>query len=364
MRLSPTLSAYIARHFLAGIGLVLAALLGLFFLIDFVELLRRASGQSAATFGTALQMALLHQPAIAQKIIPFAVLFGGMLALARLTRSTELVVMRAAGVSVWQFLLPGVALAVAIGGFAVTVFDPFASATTWRYEQMEAKHLRGRTSLLAVSSAGLWLRERRPDGQSVIHALRLSQRDMELHDVIIFLYEGDDRFVRRFDADTARLEDGYWDLRGVMVSTPEQPSVQLAEYRLPTQLTLDQIQESFAPPETMSFWDLPGFIKTMEEAGFSALKHRLYWHSILAGPLLLCAMVLIAATFSLRLTRRGGTGLLIVGGLLAGFLLYFLTDVVLALGMSASIPVVLAAWAPAGVFALLGLAMLLHLEDG
>ena len=75
-------------------------------------------------------------------------------------------------------------------------------------------------------------------------------------------------------------------------------------------------------------------------------------------------MVLIAATFSLRLTRRGGTGLLVLGGLIAGFLLFFLTDVVLALGMSGSIPVILAAWAPAGVFTLLGLAMLLHLEDG
>ena len=129
-------------------------------------------------------------------------------------------------------------------------------------------------------------------------------------------------------------------------------------------MTISQIQESFAPPETMSFWDLPGFIETLEAAGFSAVKHRIHWQSILATPMLLCAMVLIAATFSLRLTRRGGTGLLVLGGMFAGFLLFFLTDVVLALGMSGSIPVILAAWAPAGVFTLLGLAMLLHLEDG
>ena len=77
------------------------------------------------------------------------------------------------------------------------------------------------------------------------------------------------------------------------------------DYRIDTELTLDRIQESFASPETMSFWDLPEFIETLEAAGFSARKHRLHWHSILAGPLLLCAMVLIAATFSLRLTRRG-----------------------------------------------------------
>ena len=364
MRLSPTLSAYIARHFLAGTALVLAILVTLFFLIDLVELLRRASGHDTATFGIVLRMALLHVPSMVQKVVPFAVLFGGMVALTRLTRSSELVVARAAGVSVWQFLLPGIALAFAIGAFTIAVFNPFASATTWRYEQMASEHLRNRPSLIAVSSSGLWLREAREGGQTVVHAQRLSQPDMELFDVIIFVYEGTDRFVRRIDGKSARLEEGYWDLRDVLVSAPDRPSEFFPSYRLDTRLTVDQIHESFAPPETMSFWELPGFIDTLESAGFSALRHRLHWHSLLAVPLLLCAMVLIAATFSLRLSRRGGTGLLVLGGLLAGFLLFFVTDVVLALGLSAKIPVVLAAWSPAGVFTLLGLAMLLHLEDG
>ncbi len=364
MRLSPILSTYIARHFLTSIALVLGVLLGLYFLIDFVELLRRASGHEAASFGIVLQMALLHIPTIVQQIMPFAVLFGGMLALARLTRTNELVVARAAGVSVWQFLLPGLVLAVVLGGMTVTAFNPLASATTWRYEQMNNKYLRGRPSLLAVSSSGLWLREGREDGQTVVHAQYLSQPDMELHKVIIFVYQGVDRFVRRIDGKTAKLEEGYWNLKDVLVSTPDRPSEFFPQYRLATKLTLDQIQESFAPPETMSFWDLPGFIETLESAGFSALKHRLHWHSLLSIPLLYCAMVLIAATFSLRLTRRGGTAPLILGGLLAGFLLYFVTDIVLALGLSEKIPVVLAAWSPAGVFSLLGLAMLFHLEDG
>ena len=364
MRLSVTLSRYITRQFLASIGLVFAVLLGLVFLIDSVELLRRTGNRSEVGMATIIEMALLRIPFMSQKIIPFAMLFGGMLSLTRLTRSHELVVARAAGVSVWQFLLPGLSLALVIGGLIVTLFNPLASATTWRYEQLEAKYMRGQTSLLAVSSSGLWLREAGEFGQMVVHASRISQEDMALHDTTFYLYEGVDVFARRIDAETATLEDGYWDLREVLISAPNRITEARESYRLETRMTMSQIQESFAPPETMSFWDLPGFIKTLEAAGFSTIKHRIYWHSILAVPLLLCAMVLIAATFSLRLTRRGGTGLLVLGGLIAGFLLFFLTDVVLALGMSGSIPVILAAWAPAGVFTLLGLAMLLHLEDG
>ena len=364
MRLSVTLSGYITRQFLASIVMVFVVLLGLVFLIDSVELLRRTGNRNQAGMGTIIEMALLRIPFMSQKIIPFAVLFGGMLSLTRLTRSNELVVVRASGVSVWQFLLPGLSLALVIGGLIITLFNPLASATTWRYEQLEAKYMRGQTSLLAVSSSGLWLREAGESGQMVVHALRISQEEMTLHDTTFYLYEGIDQFARRIDAETATLEDGYWDLKNVLISAPNKITEARETFRLDTSMTINQIQESFAPPETMSFWNLPGFIDTLEAAGFSAIKHRIHWHSILAIPMLLCAMVLIAATFSLRLTRRGGTGLLVVGGLFAGFFLFFMTDVVLALGMSGSIPVILAAWAPAGVFTLLGLAMLLHLEDG
>ncbi len=114
----------------------------------------------------------------------------------------------------------------------------------------------------------------------------------------------------------------------------------------------------------MSFWDIPRFIRSLEAAGFTAHRHRLHWHALLATPVLLCAMVLIAATFSLRPARRGGTVYLAAGGIGAGFLLYFMSNVVYALGLSSGIPVVLAAWTPAGVSMLLGVSTLFHLEDG
>ena len=129
-------------------------------------------------------------------------------------------------------------------------------------------------------------------------------------------------------------------------------------------MTWAKIEDSFAPPETLSVWDLYGFIGTLETAGFSAIRHRQYFHALLAGPLLLCAMVLIAATFSLRPSRRGGVGYMVIGGVVAGFLLYITSDFVSALGLSGYIPVVLAAWTPAGVSTLLGVATLFHLEDG
>jgi lipopolysaccharide export system permease protein len=364
MRLSPILSVYIGKRFLMDIGLVLAVLISIIFIGDLVELLRRAWSREGVTLLLILQLAVLKIPYMASKVLPFAALFGGMLAFIRLTRSHQLVVARAAGVSVWQFMLPALAIAAVGGSIIVSGFNPLVSATILRFEQLEAKHLRGRASLLAVSSSGLWLRQADDGGQSVIHALRVSQEGSKLEDVIIFLYGEQDRFIGRIDAKSAVLEPGFWNLSEALVTSPEGPAQFLTSYRLETELTMSQIQDSFATPDTMSVWALPAFIRTLEEAGFSALRHRLHWHYILAGPLLLFAMVLVAASFTLRRGRDGRTGLLIASGAGVGFLLFFLTDVSLALGLSGGIPVVLAAWAPAGSCTLLGLAMLLHLEDG
>ncbi|HYM29835.1 MAG TPA: LPS export ABC transporter permease LptG [Candidatus Cybelea sp.] len=364
MRVSATLSIYIGRQFLVGIAVVFALLVLLAYSFDLIELLRRASGRNDATFGIVIEMSLLKLPALALKLLPFSALFGAMLALTRMTRNHELVVARASGVSVWQFLMPGLVLAALIGALVITVFEPVAAAMVSRYEMVEAKYLHGRTSLLAVSENGLWLREADATGQSVVHALRMSQKGTELSDVIIFLYGGKDRFVGRVDAQTARLENGEWNLDQALLTGPDRPAQFFDRFRLKTSLTLDQIQDSFASPESMSFWDLPRFIETTENAGFSAHRHRLYFNQLLSLPLLLLAMVLIAATFSLRLTRRGGTGVLFACGGAAGFLLYFVSDIVFTLGTSGTIPVPMAAWIPAGVCTLLGLTTLMHLEDG
>ncbi|MEO5337608.1 MAG: LPS export ABC transporter permease LptG [Magnetospirillum sp. WYHS-4] len=366
MRISVTLSLYIGRQFLLFFLAIMAVFLALILLFDTVELMRRSASVASITLGQVVEMSLMKLPNMSQQTFPFAVLFGGMAAFAKLTRSHELVVTRAAGVSAWQFLLPILFLAFCLGLFKIAVFNPVASATLARYERLEASYLQGQTTLLSLAKGSLWLRQSAAGQQAVVYASRIVQSatDMQLVGVTIFVYDGPDRFARRIEARSATLEDGFWHLREAGIFAPEEPPQFKEEHWLETDLTLGRIQDSFSRPETMSFWALPGFIDSLEQAGFSAVRHRLHLHALLASPLLMCAMVLIAATFSLRHTRKGGTPLVIAGGVFTGFVLYFFSDVVFALGIADSIPVTLAAWTPSGVSTLLGLAMLLHLEDG
>jgi lipopolysaccharide export system permease protein len=367
MNMSAILSTYVCRIFLISFLAVFAILIGLIFLFDTIELLRRASGYENIGVTLVIRMSLLKLLFLGQQAFPFAVLFGGMVAFWRLTRSSELVVARAAGVSAWQFLLPVLAVTFMIGLIKIMILNPMASAFLTKHDRLEATYFKGETSLLALSSNGLWLRQSNNKNQSVIHApnLTLSGNNIELQDVTIFMYDGVDKYRRHISAKGAKLEDGFWHLKDAWVHEREADRPQFkAEHWISTNITLNNINDSFSPPEMLSFWALPAFIRNLDRAGFSALRHRLYWHSLLAAPLLLCAMVLIAATFTLKQSQRNSTSFLVIGGVLAGFLLFFFSDVVFALGLRESIPVVLAAWTPSGISALLGLAMVFHLEDG
>lgn len=367
MRMSWTLSIYLGRQFLNGVGIVFGGCIALIFLVDVVELLRRAASRDALPLETILGMALLKLPNVAENALPFAFLFGAIWTFVRLTRSNELVVARASGVSAWEFMMPAVGLAFLIGVFMVTVYNPLSAALVGRYEQLEDRYLRGETSLLSVQSTGFWLRQGAAEGPSVIHARRVVHVDgksVRLEDVFVILYAHNDAFRGRIDAESATLVQGAWLLERARLTRTAIAPIDYPVYRLPTDLTPTQIRESFASPQTLSFWQLPRFIELARAAGFSALSHRLHWHEILATPVLLCAMVILAATFSLRLTRLGGVPQLAATGIMSGFLLYFLSDLSGALGISGLIPVFLAAWTPTLVALLLGLAMLFYLEDG
>lgn len=380
-----TLSLYVARRFA---GTFLAAVTAVFLvvlLVDLVEQLRRAAGSDAG-FDVVVTMALLHAPSLMLDALPFIALLSAIACFARLARSSELVVTRAAGVSVWRLLAPALAAAGAIGAASVALLDPLASGLLHRFEVMEARHVRDRGSLLSVSANGLWLRQSDGEGQSVVHARRANPDGTRLWDVTVFRFGPDDALTGRVEAARAVLEPGAWALYGVSdwkldpaapAADPDafgdQPlraaeAAPLPDKRerleVPTDLTPAQILESFASPKTISFWAMPRFIAALEAAGLSATRHRMHWQAQTAKPLLLAAMVLIGAAFSMRHVRFGGLGIMALGAIGAGLGYFFLANLTEAFGALGAIPPPLAAWIPPVAMSMAAVALLLHLEDG
>jgi lipopolysaccharide export system permease protein len=364
MSWSWTLYRYLAVQFLIGIGIVYAAFLILAFSIDIVDLMtNRSVGHNVPTL-VMIGMAVLQLPDLGQKMLPFAVLLGGVFAFARLSRNQELVAIRAAGMSAWDFLAPPLAVAAGLGIVVVLLITPLSSRMLAQFSALEAKYIKGEASLLSVQQNGLWLRQGDEDRQSVIHALHVADQGVRLDDVIAFLYGPNDHFTGRIDAKSAQLEDGIWKMQDAWVSGTDGAPVHHANYDLQTTLTPSQIQESFAPPDTLSFWELPGFIRAAQTAGFSAVRYELYLYTLLAMPALFAAMVFMAASFSVRLGRGGGMIRVVLISALSGFGIYFFSEFARALGQTAILPVWLAATAPATAAILIGMTLVFNQEDG
>lgn len=370
MTLPLTLSAYIAKQFTGSVIAMLFALSGLVAMFDFIELLRRAATKPDVTFGLLTEVAGLRLPYIAMQILPFAVLLGGILCFWRLTRSSELIIARAAGVSAWEFLAAPTLCAMLLGVIATCAISPVSSVMFARAETLEDTYLSTGGGPLALDGGQLWLRQSdnllTSQGVDIIHAhaVALHGKRLTASQVSVFRLDARDKLLNRIEATEATLGRGAWHLQNARVIRPEQMPEPPVTMNLATDLTVGRVQESFASPDTLSFWALPGFIRLLDRSGFSSIRHRLHYQALLALPLLAATMTLVSAGFSMRPARRGGVAQMIGSGVVAGFALFMVSKMAEEFGQSGALPVALAAWAPTAAGLMLAIALLLHMEDG
>jgi len=354
------LGRYFAGRFARSFLGVFAAVLALIFTLDFVDTLRRAGSVKDASGPLVAWLAVLHTPIVAEQALPFIVLIGAMAAFLGLSRRLELVVARSAGVSVWQFLTPPVLVALTLGIVEVLAFNPLSTAMKRQAAGLEAKLF----GSAARDSGDFWLRQKSADGQSIIHA---EGRDLDHNSFLgleAFNFGPDGAFEQRVDAKTAILRDGYWEMHDAEVVTPGDDNLPAKVYLLSTSLTREQLATSFVPPDTVSFFGLKPLAEQIRAAGLDATPYWLRREQLLALPLSLAAMTLVAACFSLRLFRMGGVQRMVLGGVTAGFVLYVATKIIGDLGSAGLVSAPFAAWSPALGGCLFGVYVLLHQEDG
>jgi len=359
-----TLSRYFGMRFLVSVVGSFVGVVVLAAMIDYVELMRRGADWPNATAWLLAKISMYRVPQLTERIMPFSVLVGAMSCYLALSRRLELVVARAAGVSAWQFVAPAMIAAFVFGAVATSVYNPVAATLHERSKRLEADMLGENLSALQENTGGFWVRQKSADGAAIINAGSSRQQGSLLGGVSIYRFDGDGHFQQRIEAKNATLEPGYWRLEDARIyAAGKAPDIE-DNYQLATNLTLEQVRESFATPETVPFWQLPNYIEMADRAGLGAAGYRLQFQELLARPFLLTAMVLLAASVSLRFFRFGGVQKMVLGGISAGFLLFVLSKITEDMSKSELLSPVAAAWIPVLVGGLTGFVALLYQEDG
>lgn len=357
-----TLNLYFCRVFLSWFGVASIAIMSVVSLFEATEYARRAVGRPNIDTATILEMVFLKLPQHFEMLFPYMILLTTVITFWRIHQTSELIVARTAGISIWQFTRGLLAMIMALCILDLTIFNPLAAAMTSRLQNMEAIIFSGQENRLAISETGLWLREVTDDTQRIIHARSANLKDAQFFDVSVYHFDDIGSPNRTIHARQAFLTRGEWQLDGVI----DWQGAHLKTHEtitLPTNLSLKKIQEGNLAPQSLSFWQIPDYIQILDKSGLSTIGYRLCWHAHLAKIALALALVLLGVAFSLRHPLRGINFWGIAWALSLGFVVYFLKDVVYALGLGDKIPTILAAWSPPLITALLAATLILHYED-
>ncbi|MFL6817874.1 MAG: LPS export ABC transporter permease LptG [Bradyrhizobium sp.] len=359
-----TLGRYFAGRFVVSAVGVFASIFVLLVLVDYIEMVRRTSGLASASAITVAQTSLFRVPQLLEKMMPFCILIGAMTCYLALSRRLELVVARAAGISAWQFIAPALVSAIVLGTLATTAYNPLSANLRELSKRMEAELFGSAPGGGIQDASGFWINQVNSDGQVIINAARSEQQGARLTGLTLFRFDADSRFKERIEAREATLEEGRWLFKSARRYALDSPPVDQDSFALPTSLTPAQVRNSFSTPETVSFWQLPTYIRSSESSGFATAGYRLQYHKLIAQPFLLAAMVMLAAAVSLRFFRFGGVQKMVLSGVGAGFLLYVLSKVTEDLSKAELMHPIAAAWLPVLVGGLTGFLALLYQEDG
>jgi lipopolysaccharide export system permease protein len=359
---------YIARRFLRALGIVTAVFVAILLPIDMAEQLRWIGPDQG--LGPVFELALLSLPGKLYEMTPLFVLLATLLLFLGLSRSSELVVIRASGRSALRSAGAPVAVATLFGALAVAVLNPIVAATETQVDLRTARYLGAEERTVSISAEGLWLRQGSLTEQTVIRAGATNSDGTHLFDATFFQFDAEGALTQRVGAAEALLVDGAWELTDVQrwplagVGNPQAAMETYDVLALPSTLTREQIRDSFGKPETVPIYELPGFIAQLNQAGFAALNHRVWLQMELSSPLMLAAMVLIGAGFTMRHTRFGKTGVMVLSAILLGFGVFFIRSFAQVLGESGQLPIAIVAWTPPAAAILMALSLLLHTEDG
>lgn len=365
-----TLGLYVARRLALSFGLILTVFLGVLLLFEVVEAMRRFGGRDIA-LSQILGLAALRVPRTVYQILPLIAILASMSMFMALARSSELVVIRAAGRSALRVLVEPMLTAALFGVLAVAVLNPLVAGSNRVYQdRLSALNDPDQTTRISLDGSAVWLRQGDAAGQTVIRARGVEGDGLGFVGVTFLVFaQGDGTPLRRIEAARARLEPGSWELTEARVwdlqaDNPEAEAQTLPVASLPTDLTAARVREGFDRVTTISVWNMPAYIAVLDRAGLNSRGQRAALQGELSLPLMLAAMTVVGAMFCLRHVRSGGAGISLLASVLAGFALFFFRNFAQVLGENGQIPLSLAIWAPPVAAILLAVGLLLYLEDG
>jgi lipopolysaccharide export system permease protein len=314
-------------------------------------------------------LAVLKTPITVHPLIPVITLLTSLTFFVSISRNSELIIIRSAGRSILRSLLIPTLTILFLGVFVISALNPISTIMYKLYEA-EVRTSSNTLNSYSLEDEGIWLREGFSDGQRVVHARSVAKVGASLKKVTIFEFDKNRIPNIRISAKTAIVKPNSWTLKDGKIwkvnrdNRPEDRAKSFNQYTIKTDLNFEKIRLGFGEPNQISIWELGNYIKRIEKAGFSTLKHKVYLNSEIALPFLMIGMFLIGGMLNMGHSKLSKTGLMLIVTIVLGIGAFLLNNLTQILSQNGAIPILLGAWAPPFITILISLGVILHLEDG
>jgi len=356
------LSLYISRFFLTYLFLTLFVVFLIVFMIDTVELLRRAASVDNVSSWKVLLLALLHMPLLIETVLPFTIIMGGVFAFLRLNKTLTLAICRASGFSIWQILLPMSIIASIIGILICIGFSVLTASSMSLYQSLEVEYLGVNRS----TESAINFTQPLPNntGRLVILANASNIENKALLGVSIFEFNEKDVYQHRIETTSAILSNGNWQLQPGSIHYATGRVENFTSKIIPSSLSLEELETRIAQPMLLSFWQLPDSISKAKKIGVNYKPFEMRYYAYLVTPIQFIALIALSALFSLNMSRGGPKGKALIAAVGTAFFVFIAIDLIYDLGSAGWLPTWLAAILPIIVIFSVSYTRLLYTEDG
>jgi lipopolysaccharide export system permease protein len=357
---SSQIAFYTVRLFLTRSFAVLVALILILMSLDLLGESGKILAVPGNTDADLWRYVALRLPVLVSRFLPFSVLLGTLIAFVGLNQHSEVVAMKAAGISAHQILAPLVlaSLFVAAGLFAFNELVVVnASRAVGAWQDNDYKPIPPASGTMS----NVWLL----DGEDLIRSGFVGGKGAAFHADNISIYDRGGGILQRvIRADHAYPQPGGWRLENVRIYDANMnlvrrsPAMISLEGVTPDQLTLAKVE-----PTELDYWTLEQRIAELERAGRQTDAARSGLAHKISGPLSTVLMPLLAAIAAFGLARSGQVLLRACLGMALGFAYFVADNFSLAMGNAGAYPPLVAAWAPFFLFLLIGESVLVRTEE-
>jgi len=349
--MTPRLSRYVARTVIAGTLLVLAVIVSIDALFTFIGEIA-STGEGEYTITLALLYILLTLPARIYELFPAAVAIGGVVGLGGLAAHSELIVMRAAGISTRR-IVAMVMQAGFVFVVAIVLLGEFVAPPSQQYaERMRASAITGQSDM---GPGGFWVRDR----QRFIEIGRVLPGYV-LRDVRVYTFD-QRQLDQALHAERAHYDGNVWqllDVRTTRLRNGELQTERLQELRWQRLVPRDLFQVLTVSPESLPAWRLWEYVDYLRRNQLEATRFALALWQKIATPISTLVMLLLALPIVFGSVRSTGAGQRVFLGSIIGVSYLLLAELFAHVGIVYGLAAPLAVLAPPALFVLAGCVLL------